>query len=270
MVLPIIRKRHGTSGGSASRKKFFSNPKEEWWIGLITISLLLGVILVFIYSKQQSDERYLQSDYYLQTNNILFEIQKENGTVMFMQIRSKYLKGSKTSIEHFNASFNDSCRFAKTPDLRFEVLRSLKNEILVRIRLEGHAEADEELKDEFRKFARIFAKQQRVLAFEYRHFYNNTRGTSFFKQGEKTKGRETFDYRKRFHNGPYEYMDPEAKNVKLDILGLKEPLSAIDLLEDEEAQIKETTISPELIQREDPTEDQFIESDLSSAFNADL
>ena len=54
---------------------------------------------------------------------------------MLFQIRPRYLKGKMTSLDHFNHTFIDACKQAKTPKLTYEVLRSYKLEVLVKVKL---------------------------------------------------------------------------------------------------------------------------------------
>lgn len=60
-----------------------------------------------------------------------------------------------------------------------------------------------------------------MLALEFRHFNNNPKGKAFFTTGSSTKARETFDYKIKFKQGEYNYLDPvivAKKGKDIDIL----------------------------------------------------
>jgi hypothetical protein len=77
--------------------------------------------------------------------------------------------------------------------------------------LTNQTEYDQVFKNNFEKFVNSLKKQKKILAIEYRHFSNNTRNRSHFFTGTKTKSRETFDYKIKFHHGNYSYIEPNQK-----------------------------------------------------------
>eukprot|EP00347_Sterkiella_histriomuscorum_P024531 403330786 len=224
--------------------------KEDCWFCVGVIALIVFVAVVISYSIQNANEKFIKSDYHIQVNNMLYNLQSENGTALLVTFKNKFLKKSKNQTQLLQDVFNETITRVKFPQLNYEILRTTKNEALLRLYvndsqmyvnstmipnipdiIENNTEITEnqtqkindslrqaELKLKFEQFFKFFKKSKKLHTMEYRHFstYMNPKQKSFYTSGQHTKSKETLDYKIRFHHGPYLYIDPVKKNVTKD------------------------------------------------------
>ena len=75
---------------------------------------------------------------------------------MLFSIRPRHLRGKFTSLDHFNFTFNEACKLAKTTNLTYEVLRAMKNEVLVKVKQKDSDVNDYNFKLQFDKMIKRF------------------------------------------------------------------------------------------------------------------
>jgi hypothetical protein len=85
---------------SSSKKRntfFSSSSKEDFWVCVLLIVLIVGIAVAIVFSQQNANEKYKQSDYFLETNNILYQVQQEKGMAVLVSVKSKFLRGNNAS-----------------------------------------------------------------------------------------------------------------------------------------------------------------------------
>ncbi|CDW90762.1 UNKNOWN [Stylonychia lemnae] len=199
----------------AKNRKLFSNKSEDFYFCIAFIVIVVGIAVVITYSMKNSQERYLKSDYFLQINNIMYGIQKENGTAMLISFKPKFLKKGKTALIQLDDVFDTAKNQSKALNMSYELLKYSKNEAMIQLKLSNQTENDEIFYQNFDKFLKFLKKQKKILNIEYRHFNStvNPRNKSQYLIAQGTKSKDTLDYRMRFHSGWYTFMEQELKNA---------------------------------------------------------
>lgn len=135
MALGRSAKKQANTNNSKKLKRFLSNKSEDFWFCIALIALIVGITVSLTYSMKNSQEAFVKSDYFISINNLLYKVQQENGTALFITFKPKFIRRGKTTQELLSETFLTARNHSRTPNIDYEILREGKGEVLLQLKL---------------------------------------------------------------------------------------------------------------------------------------
>lgn len=133
----MIKKQKSIAASKTLKK---SSSSEEKWFCVAVIVILVVLAYVITTSLKNANERFVKSDYYISINNHLYNLQSENSTALLISFKPRSLKNTATTSSSalFVDAFTEAVEKTKFYQLKYEVLRTAKTEVLAKLYIQNN------------------------------------------------------------------------------------------------------------------------------------